>query len=171
MQTYIWTDIRDEAIALCNETPYADTEERILAIFQRTPALVVAEMEAVGGAYRRGGLRSFWAVLASRVEERAARGAGVEVNGANERDVTVRRAHQWLRNVGMHFDCWPEVEDELFGERGMLRHWADESDLRDEIKAGWTRLGPAGEKVEAEAEERARAWITAQQQALLKRMP
>lgn len=62
-----------------------------------------------------------------------------------------------MRAAGKHYDRWPEVEEELFGERGLLSAY-DSPKLREKMRALWDEARPEGELIEKQAEERAEKW-------------
>jgi hypothetical protein len=69
----------------------------------------------------------------------------------------VGRAEAWLRNAGFHLDE-SEAEEELFGERGLLRERAGDVILRSRLRSYWWSYQPARLRLEAEEAERAEEW-------------
>jgi hypothetical protein len=69
----------------------------------------------------------------------------------------VGRAEAWLRNAGFHLDE-DEAEEELFGDRGLLRERAGDVILRSRLRAYWRSYQPARLRLEAEEAERAEEW-------------
>lgn len=75
-----------------------------------------------------------------------------ELPGDNrpERAHDILRAERWIENVGLLYDHEEPVIEELFGERGMLRHQAGDAQLQERLLALWRRHRPRGEQVEQE---------------------
>jgi hypothetical protein len=69
----------------------------------------------------------------------------------------VGRAEAWIRHAGFHLDE-DEAEEELFGERGLLRERAGDVILRSRLRAYWRSYQPARLRLEAEEAERAEEW-------------
>lgn len=161
--THTWDEHRDRLVEATGDVPSSDLERRILDVFERHPSLVIAGVEHVAGRYERGLVRAPWVVLAMHVEEAAAASAraSVPVQDERDRERARSRAAQWMRVVGLHFDSEAELRDELFGERGMLREFADDSELAEALLDLWRELRPAGEQIEREAVERGRLSVAA----------
>jgi hypothetical protein len=154
--TYVWSEHRDRLIEATGDAPSAEIEQRIVDVFEKHPSLVVAGVEHIVGRFERGLVRAPWVVLAMHVEEAAAASlrASVPVRDERDRDRARSRASQWMRTAGMHFDREDEIRDELFGDSGMLRQFADDTELVDELLALWATVRPVGVQLEAEAVER-----------------
>jgi hypothetical protein len=69
----------------------------------------------------------------------------------------VGRAEAWIRNAGFHLDE-SELEDELFGARGLLRDRAGDVILRSRLRSYWWSYQPAKQRLEADELERAEEW-------------
>lgn len=156
VREYVWMDLRERVIEAAADAPHAAQEQRIIDVFVAHPALVAEAVEHVLAGYARGTVRAVWPVLVKHVEELASNEerATLPVRDTSDRKARVARARQWLKAVGVHFDREPEVEDELFGDRGMLRAYATDRSLVDELLALWRAERPRGKRVEAEHEER-----------------
>lgn len=154
--TYVWSDLRERVIAACGDAPSAAIEERVIAIFRRAPALVATTIEQTLARYERGVIRSPWPIIANNIESAAAPGADVTATDSAEKVKAVARAKQWLRAAGMHFPNAAEVLDELF-DGGMLKRWANDDALREEMIDEYLRLRPVAEQIEREEIERATA--------------
>jgi hypothetical protein len=136
---YSWNQLRDNFINATHDNPSAPVEERVLIVFRESPALVEASMGKVIAAQAAGRVRSPWPFLATVVEQHASGAGDVIVRDEDEKANAVRLAERWLRNAGVHFDRWSEVQEELF-ERGMLRPWADDEQLRANILLSWQEV-------------------------------
>jgi hypothetical protein len=160
MIEYVWTETYDRAVELFDGTPGAALEERLLQAFRERPAAIVAELETVAADYRRGLIRSPWAILATRAERA---GQDVTVRDSRDRDRAVAGAERWIRSTGVHFERESQVLAELFedgGERGpILKPWAEELELRERMAELWRQERPRGVQTELEAEERGRARV------------
>lgn len=164
MAQYDWRQLRAKAVrGFNNETPFEATEREIVEAFKANPQAVTNEVDRLVADIARGSdIRSAWAVLRRNVSATASAGPSVIVNDDSEREKWVGLAQRWMRNVGLLFDRWSEVDDELFGDRGCLRHWKDDPALRTHMRSLWDELRPLGEEVEADELERAKRWLASQ---------
>lgn len=131
--------------------PHPDTANVIASVYARAPHAVLRAIDRVADDYDNGTIRSPWGVLKTRVQQ-----ITVDQKGAAKstgREKAIERAEQRMRNELLHYDRWPEVEDELFGDRGTLREH-DNPTLRQRMETLWTDLRPLGELVEHEAIQR-----------------
>lgn len=159
MTEFDWLELRERAVELYVDTPSAALEERIVAIFEKRPALVADAIDHVAERFQRGLVRSPWAVLAKHAETLAAGSdRAVKATDESERDEKVARAEAWVKTAGLHFDRPSEIVEELFGDRGPLKTWATDSDLVARMVELWNEQRPRGEQVEREAEQRGRAY-------------
>jgi hypothetical protein len=161
--THTWDEHRERFVEATGDAPSSDLEARILDVFERHPTLVIAGVDHVAGRYERGLVRAPWVVLAMHVEEAAASSAraSVPVQDERDRDRARSRAAQWMRVVGLLFESESELRDELFGERGMLRDFANDSELAEALIDLWHDLRPIGQRIEREAVERGRLNVAA----------
>lgn len=165
MTEYAWTDVRDHAVTrFGGQTPGAELEQRVIDAFRHDPARVAEAVGRIAAKFRAGIVRSPWAVLALDVEQASAAAdvRAVDTGGAARAEL---RAEQWLRAAGVHFDCWSEVRDELFGDRGSLRAY-DSQALRDRFEGLWRRERPRGEACEREELDRAAKQVADRKAAL-----
>lgn len=169
MTQFVWSQVRADAVRQFDgETPRAELEQEVINAFERSPVRVIEEIKRVATA--PGEIRSRWAVLRSRLATASVSGE-IVVTDTSERDRRVAWAERWVRTAGLHFERRSEVADELFGELGRLRQWAQvvwlENDLGrrtgeytiagDELLstrllALWELERPKGQLVEAEME-------------------
>lgn len=130
--TLTWPDVRAQATEkFRGQTPRPQDEQTVVDHFERSPLKVLRAIDEVSAAQ----VTWFWSALAARLE-RAGVGEGVSVSVGPSREQLVARAEAWLRNCGAHFDRWSEVEDELFGDRGVLRGFADDG-TRSRLRGVW----------------------------------
>jgi hypothetical protein len=156
MSDYVWAEVRAQAVHLFRgDQPLTETEDYVLDVFQREPRRVVEAVEHIGRQVERGGVNSGWAVLRAHLRRGEACVADVVVSDDAEREQRVALAESWLRHAGMHFVSEAEVTNELFGDRGRLRPWADDELLRERLLDLWRELRPLGEQLEREELERA----------------
>ena len=159
MGEYVWSEMRDPFIEHVGATPSGAVEQRIIDVFTQHPKLVEQAIAHIGERYDRGLIRSPWPVLALQCEElRDKLSATGDVHASDRRDRAKARERgaRWIKATGIHFDREAEVADELFGHFGMLRDYADDAQLRDELLTLWAAERPRGERCEAEALERMR---------------
>lgn len=157
MSEYVWTDLRGHAVELFHDTPSASLEQRVLDVFREHPALVSEAIEHVGRRFATGQVRSPWAVLAKHVEEALRPLGAVTVTDTKDREKAIRRAEQWMRAAGLHYDREGGVLEELFGTLGRLRGF-DSPELRERMLELGRQERPRGEQVDREELERADAW-------------
>lgn len=160
---YVWSDLRQYANELYEDTPGAAIEARILDVFRRHPQIVARGIDHVAEQCRKGTVHSPWAVLAVHVEGATRPLEEATASDTSDRDKTIRRAEQWLRASGKHFDRWAEVAEVLFvtgwSDKGTgLAAWAKDEALRERMAKLWREVRPEGELVSEQAEERARRW-------------
>lgn len=162
--TYDWQTTYAQAITTFGgDTPGAALEQHVLNQFRQHPQAVTNAIRKIGEAYEAGRIRSPWGALKAEIAKQV--DADIVVPSGNDRKQAVLRADQWMRNAGMHLDRWDECEDELFGDRGILKPH-DSPQLRDRMRNAWNTVRPIGEQVELEAEERAAKWVADVRDAL-----
>jgi hypothetical protein len=159
-ETFVWTETRLRAIELFRDAPSAELEQRILDVFLEHPHLVIEAVEKIGRRYANGQVRMPWAVLAKAVSEMTSTLEGAATD-ERDRDKAIRRAEQWVRAAGKHFDSHAEIEDELFGDRGILSAWRDDDTLRGRMAKLWREVRPEGHLIAEQAEMRARSYVAA----------
>ena len=148
---YHWPDTRNKAIQAFNgDTPGDQIETAILTHFQEHPNRVNTLIDAIGRRVAQGQVRSGWAILHHELEHAP---TDITATDNRERANQLRLAETWIRNTGGYIDRQTELEDELFGDRGRLRHWPE---LRDQTIACWLEQRHRFEAAEREAEERGR---------------
>lgn len=153
MNSVRWSDVRADAVRYFNgELPRAELEQSVMDIFEQQPQVVIAALERVAARFSAGKIRSGWAIWKMELENASAP-ADVEVD-LGDRDRAIRCAELWLHNAGLHFDREEEIEDELFGDWGVLRPWRDEEALRERLLSQWrARERPRGVQIETESAE------------------
>lgn len=152
MTTYDWHTLRDRGIRLFNgDTPGTELERRIVDHFARHPARVATTIEATGRKVAAGGIRSGWAIL---LRELDAKPQTAQADDNADRAIAIRLAEAWIRNTGGYIDRQSELEAELFGDTGRLRHWPD---LRQRMTAYWLEQRHRFQKAERDAHQRAQA--------------
>jgi hypothetical protein len=169
-ETFEWGAVRQKAVAgFGGETPSAQLEQDVIQHFLEDPLLVIEEIGRVAAEMAAGrDIRSGWAILKSRLD-RAAAQPGSEITAEDtgrkakvEREKRIRNAERWIRNAGIHFDRAREVEDELFGDVGKLRAYAEDDQLRQRLLDLWRQERPRGVRTEVEAAQRAERWKAGQ---------
>lgn len=155
MTHYVWAEVRERAVRrFRGDEPRAETEQAVLDVFQREPRRVIEAIEHVGQEVERGGVRSGWAVLRAHLGRAENAVPNVVATDESERARKVALAETRIRNAALLIDRQDELEDELFGERGLLKAWADDEALRRQVVEFWREQRPTGERIEREAEER-----------------
>jgi hypothetical protein len=153
--TYDWITIRTDAIhRFGGETPGAQVEAEIIRAFEHHPTRVLEAINQIGRAYTQGTVRSGWAVLRAQLA-RAQPDATAE--DTTERENAVRRAEQWIRTAGIHYDRHREITRELYGPNGRLRAWAGDRTTRRRTRDHYREHRAIGTLIELEHEQRMRA--------------
>lgn len=154
-----WQTIRQRYAEDFGSYPRAQDEAAIIEHFEQTPSVVLHELDRMTAAVKRGEVKHGWSALAARLNTSATPPRNPTVETGNERERRIRNAEQWIHTAGCHYDRWTEIEDDLFGDTGKLRAYADDETLRQQMHDLWLEQRPRGERTEAEAEARAQKWI------------
>lgn len=165
--TYVWAELRDAFALRVGDAPGAQIEQQFLDAFDQHPELVAEALDYVAERHARGLVRSPWPVArlhVSALVDTAQRAASATAQGGGDKRARVQRAQAWIRAAGIHFDRESELVDELFDSPGaMLKAYASDDELREQMAALWREVRPAGERVEREELERAQMWVAARQ--------
>lgn len=157
MTEYVWRTLRAHAIeTFGGDAPRAELEQRILDIFEQSPALVAKAINKIGHKYKAGLVRSPWAVLIVDIEAASTPGANITVTDTAHRSKKIAAAEQWIRAAGIHYDRETEIQQDLAG--GLLKDYTDDNALFAQMLELWRQERPRGERTETEALERAEAW-------------
>lgn len=157
MSSYVWSDVRSRAIAAFEEFPHGSTEDRIIAVFEREPTLVMRTIEVMAERKRAGTVKSAWAVLRTELD-RLESVQDVVATDEGQRTRAVARAEEWVRHAGVHYDREDEILEELFGDHGRLRSLASDERTRERMVALWRKVRPQGEQADRDELERAERW-------------
>lgn len=174
MTDLTWSTVRLQAIAAFNgETPKPETETTIIDVFELAPRAVLRAIDEVADAVQRGEARSGWAILRTRLAQSAQPVRDTTVKGVDERARHIQQAETWMHNAGIHLGRESEVEDELFGDRGILRAWAKDDTLRQRMLDLWRDTRHIGIRLEREQLVHCgrRRIIAARRARLAKRQP
>lgn len=175
-----WGSLRDHLIERYAATPHPTTEQEIIDAYELHPdAVTKAALDLIDAP----NITSPWGVLKSKASRIATPPANPTRATGLTREKAIAHAEQWIRAAGLHFNDPLEVTDELFGDRGQLRAYAqvdivpnDDPDHKwvlGEIRGDtalathmldtWANHRPTGMQIERDADTRAQAWK--QQQA------
>lgn len=150
--TFDWHTEYARALSLFGgDTPGPHLEQELLDRFQEHPQAVTNAITKIGKAYANGKIHSPWGALKAEIPKQIQNES--RVGDGHERSRAIANAEQWMRNAGLMYDRWSEVEDELY--RGTLEHWAKDRQLRDRMQALYDDLRPTGIQIEHEEIERA----------------
>lgn len=130
MTALSWSDLRAEVSERFGSFPTAADEHDILEAFRLSPTATRGALARVAARYADGKIFRPWTIWAREVQPRG----DVVVDTTPDRDRQAARAEAFIRRVGHEFPNWRELDDELFGDRGMLRHWPD---LRERMRSEW----------------------------------
>lgn len=150
-----WADIRQNISTQFGEPPGPQLENEIINAFQKNPQAVIKAADEVANALHAGEIHSGWPILRKRTERITNPLRNVTVPRPDARAKAISRAEKWMKNAGMHFDTESEVEDELFGDRGMLRDWPD---LKPQFLELWKQARPIGQQLEQDLHDRSEHW-------------
>src|SRR6185312_3978224 len=153
-ETY-WATIREKAVQdFGGQTPRAQDEDRIIDHFEQHPTIVIQAITEMAGATK---VTYKWSALLARLDKQPSERNPVVQTG-NDRTEMIRRADNWMRQAGLHFDRWDEIHDELFGDRGYLHQWRGEQILVDRYQSAWETIRPIGQQLDDDEIERAEKW-------------
>lgn len=147
-----WEDlVLDTAERFGGTFPQPTTADTIAAVYAKAPTAVTRQIDQVAESYAAGTINSPWGILKSRVQR--IQTDQPKHQAANDQTKAIERAEQWLRNAGLMYDRESEILDELFGDRGSLRHH-DTPTVRQRILELWRELAPVGAQLEQDATDR-----------------
>ena len=156
-----WAELRAHLIDTYGDTPRPETEAVIVEAYKAHPSALEHAAQSIAVDVTAGTVRSGWAVLRSRAGSITTPQANPTRKSGVELEKRTARAKQWIHNAGMHYDRPDEIEDELF-DRGLLRDYAGDNSLRDEMLHAWAEERPTGLQLERDATARAETWKAAQ---------
>jgi hypothetical protein len=156
-----WQELRDHAIDLFGETPHPLTEQEIIAAYELHPDAVENVIQTTGVDVKAGRVRSGWGITRSRAATIAAPPSNPDRPTGIGHGKMIARAEQRIRTTGPHINRESEMLDDLFGDRGMFKDHKPDELTTKRLMALWHEQQPIGAALEAEAEERARAWVKA----------
>jgi hypothetical protein len=156
-----WPDIRAHITTeLQGEQPGPHLEEELIDIYCQNPAAILNHLPSIAQSKRDGKINSGWAVLRTAAAKAALKPT---TPTAVSKEKLIRNVDQWLKNAGLHYPTWGEVEDELFDpSRGRLRS-LDTPQLRTKYRDAWEAIRPTGLAVDAAELERADLWRSQQE--------
>jgi hypothetical protein len=150
-----WPDIRAHITTeFAGEQPGPHLEEELIQIYEAKPQAILTQLPSIAQSLRDGKINSGWAVLRTAAAKAA---LAKTTSGAIGREKLLRNVDQWLKNAGLHYTSWHEVEDELFGDQGRLKT-IDTPALRTRYLEQWQAIRPAGIQLDADELERAHKW-------------
>jgi len=152
-----WHELLDQAIRDYGDTPGATLEQHLIDTYAEHPAAVQVAIHKITQAFKAGKISSPWGAVKAEVARQITVRHNMPAN--TDRHAKERNAEQWIRTCGLHFDRYDELHDELFGDRGPLRHWADDTTLETRLRKLWDEVRPAGQQLEDADAERAERWI------------
>jgi hypothetical protein len=136
------------------DPPGSHLEDTLIDAYADHPDTVERSVEKITLAYKAGKIRSPWGALKAEVAKAVDATRNPTHDHSATRNRAIERAEQRIRNELLHYDRWPEAEDELFGDRGTLRQHKTPA-LRQRMETLWTELRPLGQLTEHQAEQRA----------------
>ncbi len=136
------------------DTPSATLEQDLLDSFKDHPQAVTNAITKIGKAYAAGKIHSPWGALKAEIPKQIDR--DIHVGDGAERSRAIANTEQWIRNAGLMFDRWSEVELEIYHD--YLGPWRADIKLRHRMEELWNDLRPTGIQVEHEELERADHW-------------
>lgn len=155
-----WTALRDQTIDRFNgQTPRPEDEGPIIDAYEAHPSMVIRAIDQVADALNANTITHGWSILRSRVErgQQPVREATPQTGA--EKTKRIVNAERYIHNAGLHLDQW-DVEDELFGERGLLKDYAGDTTVRARMLEHWQNARPRGITAAAEHEVWNRACAT-----------
>jgi hypothetical protein len=144
-----WDETLEHAVTAFGETPRDHLADQVAAHHAQHPETVNRLIDEIAAMRDAGTCHSPWGMLKSRLGNLAT--SQPKATKATSQAKALERASQWMHAAGIHYDRWPEVHDELFGDRGTLK---DHPALEQQLHDLWQELRPIGEQLEQELEER-----------------
>jgi hypothetical protein len=83
---------------------------------------------------------------------------GIIATDTTAKEAVTARAERFVRRSGYVYQTADEIVEELFGERGMLHPWEDDTELKRRMIVLWTEVRPTGEQLEYDTEQRAKRY-------------
>lgn len=132
-----WTELRDQTIDRFNgQTPRPEDEGPIIDAYEQHPTMVMRAIDEVADQLAENKITWAWSVLRSRLERGSQPVREATPQTGAEKTKRITNAERFIHNAGRHYDQ-PAVEDELFGERGLLKDYAKDDTLRARMLAVW----------------------------------
>jgi hypothetical protein len=156
MTEIAWATIREQTVEKFHgQLPRAEDEDRVITHWEHNPTVVE---QAINEIAQAANVKWKWSALAARLDRDTSAPRNPVITSGPDRANQIAKADTWMRNAGRMFDRWSEIEDELFGDRGMLHPWRHQPKLVDHVREAWETNRPIGEQIEAEELERANRW-------------
>jgi hypothetical protein len=152
-----WAQLRNHLIDSYGTTPHPTTEAEIIEAYELHPDQVTkAGLDLIHAT----GITSKWGVLKSRAARISTPPSNPTRPASQDREKRINRAEQWIRTTGCHYDRDTEIVDELFGDRGLLEQYAQDTGLVTIMTTLWQERRPIGEQIEQDAITAANKWKT-----------
>ena len=135
------------------DTPSATLEQDLLDAYTTHPQAVHNAITKIGKAYAAGRIHSPWGALKAEIPKQIKR--DITVGEGTEQTRALANAEQWMRNAGLHYDRWSEVQEALAAYPALTP--ASTNRLHDL----WEQTRPTGERLDQDEHDRAKAWIIA----------
>lgn len=149
-----WQTLRNQFMRdIGGDPPGAQLEDELIQAYATHPDAIERSVEKITLAFKAGKIRSPWGALKTEAAKAVDAARNPTHDKGSSRTKAIARAEQRIRNELLHYDRWDEAEDELFGERGMLREH-DTPALRERMANHWESLRHLGIATELEAEAR-----------------
>jgi hypothetical protein len=146
-----WQTLRNQFMRdIGGDPPGSHLEDTLIDAYADHPELVQRSFEKITLGHKAGKIRSPWGALKTEVEKVIAGTRNPTHEPGTKRDKAIQRAEQWMRTAGMHYDRESEIEDELFGVRGMLQEYIE---TKPRILELYRELRPVAETSDAEREQ------------------
>jgi hypothetical protein len=156
-QTYVWADVFTNAVnAFEGQRPTQQLEHDLIQHFERQPAELVAAIAKTATRFQLRKIHSPWPIVLRELEQADERHT-IAATDTMEKRVKTRLAETWMRNAGLYCPTRDDALDELFGDHGSLKTWADDQALRAHMGDLWEHEHPRAEQAEAESRARAAA--------------
>jgi hypothetical protein len=147
-----WQTLRNQFMRqVGGDLPGNHLEQELINAYEQHPTAVERSLEKIALAFKAGKIRSPWGAAKAEVAKAVDAANNPTHDKSASRHTAIQRAEQWIRAAGLHYDRETETIDELYGDRGRLRHHPNTQPRLLEL---WNEIKPLGVIAEQEAVER-----------------
>jgi hypothetical protein len=114
-----------------------------------------AKAREAADAHTAGRIHSPWGFLQAELRRHDQARHERPQDTDRDREQAIRLTETYIRNAALYIPTEDELTDEIFGDRGRLKPWADDHTLRERMLDHWRAQQPRAKQSIDEAEARA----------------